>query len=205
LAVRQTVHVVDDDASFRRAVSRLLRAAGYDVCVHASARDYLLSRRTGGLTCVLADLNMPGTTGIELQESLRTTECPVPVVFLTGHGDIATTVRAMRNGAVDFLIKPVDRDRLFDAIQRAFARASTARQQREQNRESRSRYESLTPREHEVMTHVIAGKLNKQIAFELGTGERNIKAHRANMMRKLGIRSVAELTRLALCLGVRPA
>jgi FixJ family two-component response regulator len=128
----------------------------------------------------------------------------VPVILLTAHGDIPTTVRAMRNGAVDFLTKPVDKEELFDAIRRAFAGEAALRRRHDEQCTNRAKYESLTTREKEVLAHVIAGKLNKQIAFELGTGERNVKAHRANMMRKLGVRSVAEVTRLADSLGLEP-
>jgi FixJ family two-component response regulator len=200
----QVVHVVDDDPSFRKSVSRLLQAAGYEVQSHASARDCLQAGPAEGAACVLADLNMPGINGIEFQETLLRTERPVPVILLTAHGDIPTTVRAMRNGAVDFLTKPVDKEELFDAIRRAFAGEAALRRRHDEQCTNRAKYESLTTREKEVLAHVIAGKLNKQIAFELGTGERNVKAHRANMMRKLGVRSVAEVTRLADGLGLEP-
>lgn len=200
----QVVHVVDDDPSFRKSVTRLLQAAGYEVRTHASAEDCLKAGPAEGAACVLADLNMPGINGIEFQESLLRTERPVPVIVLTAHGDIPTTVRAMRNGAIDFLTKPVHKEELFDAIRRAFAGGVALRRQQDEDSANRVKYELLTPREKEVLAHVIAGKLNKQIAFELGTGERNVKAHRANMMRKLGVRSVAEVTRLAGSLGLEP-
>jgi FixJ family two-component response regulator len=174
------------------------------VRTHASAEDCLKAGPAEGAACVLADLNMPGINGIEFQESLLRTERPVPVIVLTAHGDIPTTVRAMRNGAIDFLTKPVHKEELFDAIRRAFAGGVALRRQQDEDSANRVKYELLTPREKEVLAHVIAGKLNKQIAFELGTGERNVKAHRANMMRKLGVRSVAEVTRLADSLGLEP-
>jgi len=198
------VRVVDDDVSFLSAISRLLRAGGYAVQTFTSAAEFLerLDPRTPG--CVLADLRMPGQSGLDLQALLAKADDPMPVIFLTGHGDIPTTVRAMRYGAVDFLTKPVRKQNLFDALQRALARAAEVREQRTHLRALRARFDRLTPREREVLAHVVSGKLNKQIAAELDTSERTIKAHRAGIMKKLTVQSVAELVRLAQELGIQP-
>ena len=191
------VRVVDDDPSFRNAVSRLLRAGGYPVETFTSATEFLQSARTETPGCVLLDLHMPGPSGLDLQDALAKPGNPLPVIFLTGHGDIPSSVLAMREGAEDFLTKPVKKDILFAAIERALAREASERGQRARHRELIARFETLTPREHEVLAHVVRGRLNKQIAGDLGASERTIKAHRANIMAKLQVKSVAELVRLA--------
>ncbi len=200
-----TIYLVDDDQSFLRAVSRLLRAAGYTVQTFSSAADFLQRPPADTPGCVVVDLRMPGLDGMQLQAMLARTESPPPVIFLTGHGDIPTSVRAMRGGAVDFLTKPVKKEALFEAVDRALARSAAEREQHERLRGWRERYGRLTPREREVLAHVIAGRLNKQIADDLGASERTIKAHRAAIMEKLAVASVADLVRLAQDLGVRPA
>jgi FixJ family two-component response regulator len=192
-----TIFIVDDDASFRSAISRLLRAGGYAVQSFASATEFLESARNDAPGCVLLDLQMPGPSGLDLQRALSRSENPLPIVFLTGKGDIPTSVHAMRAGAEDFLTKPVKKDVLFPAIKRALARDAEEREQRGRRRELRARFEALTPREREVLAHVLSGQLNKQVAGDLGTSERTIKAHRANLMAKLQVQSVAELARLA--------
>ena len=191
------VYIVDDDASFRNAISRLLRAGGYAVETFASATEFLQSARTEAPGCVLLDLQMPGPSGLDLQSALVRSENPLPIVFLSGKGDIPTSVHAMRAGAEDFLTKPVRKEVLFPAIKRALARDAQEREQRTHRRELRARFEALTPREREVLAHVLSGQLNKQVAGDLGTSERTIKAHRANLMAKLQVQSVAELARLA--------
>ena len=198
------IHVVDDDASFRTAVTRLLRAAKYEVRSYASASEFLAA--IPGVTpgCVVLDVRMPGVSGLELQQSLATVAEPLPIIFLSGHGDIPISVRAMKAGAVDFLTKPVRREALLRTVQNALERDATERKSRAIMRELRSRYETVTAREREVLAHVVSGKLNKQIAFDLGTSERTIKAHRASIMDKLGVQSVAELVRLAQELGIQP-
>jgi FixJ family two-component response regulator len=198
------IHVVDDDASFRTAVTRLLRAAKYEVRGYASASEFLNSDSCAGPGCILLDLRMPGASGLELQQSLERMEERLPVIFLTGHGDIPVSVRAMKAGAVDFLTKPVRREALLGAIQNALSIDAKGRAARAVLRELHDRYESLTPREREVLVHVVSGKLNKQIAFDLGTAERTIKAHRASIMQKLCVQSLAELVRLAQELGIQP-
>jgi len=197
------VHVVDDDPSFLTAVARLLRAGGFDVKTFGSAASFLQTPPADSPGCVIADLQMPGLGGLEFQEALAKTGNPLPVVFLTGHGDIPSSVHAMRHGAEDFLTKPVKRQDLFDAVRRAITRATKEREERVHRDELRARFDTLTPREREVLRHVLSGQLNKQIADDLGTSERTVKAHRANIMAKLRVRSVAELTRLAQEAGFR--
>ena len=199
------IHVVDDDASFRTAVTRLLRAAKYEVRGYATASEFLDSRPCTAPGCILLDLRMPGVSGFDLQQSLAQMDEPLPIIFLSGHGDIPASVRAMKAGAVDFLTKPVRRDALLQAIENALERDAQERKTRAAAREGRSRYETLTTREREVLAHVVGGKLNKQIAFDLGTSERTIKAHRASIMHKLRVQSAAELGRLAQELGIQPA
>jgi FixJ family two-component response regulator len=198
------IHVVDDDPSFRRAVTRLLRAAKYEVRAYASAPEFLDSEPGGEPGCILLDLRMPGASGLDLQQSLERMEKRLPIIFLTGHGDIPASVRAMKAGAVDFLTKPVRREALLLAVQNALAVDAKGRAARAVLLELHNRYETLTPREREVLAHVLGGKLNKQIASDLGTAERTIKAHRASIMEKLGVQSVAELVRLAQELGIEP-
>lgn len=198
------VHVIDDDVSFRTAVTRLLRAASYEVRAYASADEFFGSGPCTAPGCILLDLKMPGASGLDLQQSIARMDEPLPIVFLTGHGDIPASVRAMKAGAVDFLIKPVKRQTLLRAVQSALERDAAERSARANLRELKSRYETLTAREREVLAHVISGKLNKQIAFDLGTVERTIKAHRASIMEKFGAQSVAELARMAQDLGIEP-
>ena len=199
-----TVYIVDDDASILKAVSRLLRAGGYVVQTFASAADFLAALTPQAAGCVVVDLRMPGQSGRDLQSVLATADNPLPVIFLTGHGDIPTVTHAMRDGAVDFLTKPVKKENLFAAIERALARDAVEREQRARMRDLRDRFDQMTPREREVLAHVISGKLNKQIAFDLGASERTIKAHRASIMDKLDVDSVAELVRLTEQLGIEP-
>ena len=193
-----TVFAVDDDASFLAGIERLLRAAGYAVACFTSATDFLAKRPLHPAGCIVADLQMPGMDGIALQEALAKSDNPLPVVFLTGQGDIPTSVKAMRRGAEDFLTKTAPKEELLAAIERALARDA-------REREMRSRFERLTPREREVMAHVMRGQLNKQIAAELGIDERSVKRHRTSLMGKVGVRSVAELVRLATDAGLAGA
>jgi len=194
---KHVVRVVDDDPSFRNAVSRLLRAGGYPVETFTSATEFLQTACTEAPGCILLDLHMSGPSGLDLQDALAKAGQPLPVIFLTGQGDIPSSVQAMREGAEDFLTKPVKREVLFATIERALARDAQEREKRNRRRELIARFETLTPREHEVLAHVVRGQLNKQIAGDLGTSERTIKAHRANIMAKLQVQSVAELVRLA--------
>jgi FixJ family two-component response regulator len=191
-----TVYVVDDDASFLVAISRLLRANGFSVKTYSSAQAFLAQRDADAPGCVLADLQMPEMNGLDLQSALAQTLNPLPILFLTGHGDIPSTVRAMRDGAEDFLEKRAPKERLLDAVTRAIARDSRERGVRERECELRARFEALTERELEVLSHVVEGRLNKQIAGDLGIHERTVKLHRTAITTKLRVQSVAELTRL---------
>lgn len=201
----RTVYVVDDDTSFLTAVTRLLRAGGYRVVTCSSATDFLQHSRADEPACAIVDLQMPGLNGLELQGALTKMEDALPLIFLTGHGDIPTSVQAMRRGAEDFLTKPVKRELLFDAVERALARDAAERGQRARQRELKNRFAGLTPREQEVLAHLLSGKLNKQIASDLGTTERTIKAHRANLLAKVAVESMAELSRLAEQAGISAA
>ena len=185
-----TIHVVDDDESLRTALMRLLRAAGYVVRTYASAGDFLLNKPENAPGCVILDVRMPGPSGFELQEAIAKLDESLPIIFLTGHG-------AIKAGAVDFLTKPVRRETLLQAVRTALAGSAERCATRELLHSLRSRYESLTPREREVFARVVSGKLNKQIAGELGTCERTVKAHRAHVMEKMQLTSVAELVHAA--------
>jgi FixJ family two-component response regulator len=191
------VHVVDDDRAFRVALGRLLSAAGYQPRLYGSAPEFLAADHSEGPACVLLDLRMPGTTGLDLQQALVERSHAHPVIFLSGHGDIPSTVRAMRDGALDFLTKPVKTQTLLAAVTRALERDAERASQLTRVAELRTRYASLTPRERQVMAGVIAGRLNKQICFALHAAERTVKTHRSRVMAKMKVRSVAELVRLA--------
>jgi FixJ family two-component response regulator len=193
-----TVHIVDDDPSFLAAISRLLRASGFAVKTFSSASNFLAQRDTDMPGCVLVDLQMPGMSGLDLQSALARTSHPLPVLFLTGQGDIPASVHAMRGGAEDFLEKRAPKEKLFDAVKRALARDAREREERARQLELRGRFEALSERELEVLSHVVQGRLNKQIAADLGIHERTVKLHRTAITTKLGVSSVAELTRLTL-------
>lgn len=191
------VHVVDDDDSLRTAVVRLLTAAGLEVRAYASAGDFLLHPIPEGPGCILLDLRMPGPSGLELQRALRDRDAMLPVIFFTAHADVACSVEAMKAGAVDFLMKPVEPQVLLDAVHRALECDALRRAARADAQDLRDRFALLSPRERDVFDLVVAGKLNKQIADELGIAERTVKAQRAQLMIKLGAESAAELGRLA--------
>lgn len=197
------VHVVDDDASFRTAIERRLKLAGYDVATYASAQE-LLDRLPDHdkLGCVLLDVQIPGLSGPELQTRLIELGSMLPIVFLTGHADTATTVRAIKAGAEDFLTKPVSSEQLIDAIERAIVRHEAARNQRGKLESLRALVAALTPRERQVFDLIVRGKINKQVAYELGTTERTVKAHRHQVMEKMQARSLAELVSIAERLGM---
>jgi FixJ family two-component response regulator len=200
-----TIFVVDDDRSFLTAVTRWLHVSGYTVQSFTSAAEFIEHYSPDMPGCVIADLRMPGLSGLDLQDTLIKADSPMPVIFLTGQGDIPASVRAMRHGAEDFLTKRASKEELLDAVKRALARDAKAREHRARLGGLRARFAALTAREREVLAHVISGQLNKQIAYDLGASERTIKAHRANLMAKLGLQSVAELVRLAEELGIAPA
>ena len=192
------IHVVDDDESFRSAIARRLKHAGYEVATYPSAQQLLdcpLDDNEPG--CILLDVQIPGLSGPELQARLNELGSTLPVVFLTGHADTPTTVRTMKAGAEDFLTKPVESEQLLDAIERALARHSIARTARNRLDEMRGLMAALTPREKQVFGLIVRGRLNKQIAHELGTTERTIKAHRQQVMEKMKVQSLAELVTMA--------
>jgi FixJ family two-component response regulator len=191
-----TVHVVDDDGSFLLSMSRWLRASGFAVKTYTSASEFLSRKDADGPGCVIADLQMPDVGGLDLQSTLAHTRSPLPILFVTGHADTVSTVRAMRGGAEDFLEKRAPKELLLDAVRRALARDERERVARARLQEMTLRFESLTARERVVLAHVLQGRLNKQIASDLGIHERTVKVHRKSIMTKLGVRSVAVLTRL---------
>lgn len=197
------VHVVDDDASFRTAIERRLKLAGYRVAAYPSAQQ-LLDRLPdeNELGCILLDVQIPGLTGPELQRCLNELGSMLPIVFLTAHADTPTTVQAIKAGAEDFLTKPIESDQLLGAIDRALARHASVRGERQRLEEMRALFAALTPRERQVFDLVVRGRLNKQIAHELGTTERTIKAHRHQVMEKTKVQSLAELVTLAERLGL---
>jgi FixJ family two-component response regulator len=197
-----TVFVVDDDPSVRKSIARLLRAAGYAVETCASAQELLDGDRLAGHGCLVLDVQLPGMNGLELQEKLEGAGCDLPIVFITGHGDIPSSVKAMKAGAVDFLPKPFQDEDLLRAIRQAIARDGRQRIERAEREAIAARHATLTPREREVMALVVTGRLNKQIAAELGTAEKTIKVHRHRVMEKMGVASVADLVRAAERLGM---
>jgi FixJ family two-component response regulator len=191
-----TVFVVDDDGNIRSALARLIRSLGMQVKTFASAREFLGCQRPDGPACLILDVRLAGENGLMVQDALRTAACHPPIIFLTGHGTVPMCVRAMKAGAVDFLLKPVDDEDLLAAISTALEQDYRTRHSQRQRAELLQRVATLTPREQEVMDLVITGLLNKEIAYTLGTGEKTIKAHRARVMQKMQASSVAELVRM---------
>ena len=200
-----SVFIIDDDPSARRGLTRLVRAAGMNAESFASAGEFLASGNPDGPGCIVLDVRMPGMTGPELQEELCRSDYCMPIIFISAHGDVPTAAQSMKRGAVNFLTKPVDGDDLQEAIHEALARDAENRAQRAERGSVNGRIEKLSPREREVMTYVITGKLNKQIAGKLGISEETVKIHRGRVMHKLGIGSVPELVRLCEKAGIEPA
>ena len=199
------VFVVDDDLSVREAIESLIRSVGLRVETFETAQEFLRSTRPDAPGCVVLDVRLPGLSGLDLQRELAAHGINLPVIFITGHGDIPMSVRAMKAGALEFLTKPFRDQDLLDAIQQALERDRSARQQRSETAELRERFDSLTSREREVMGLVVSGLLNKQIAGELGTSEVTIKIHRSQVMKKMGAGSLAELVRMTEKLGIPAA
>jgi FixJ family two-component response regulator len=197
-----TIFLVDDDAGVLKALSRLLQAREYEVQSFTSPQAFLANHDTTIPGCAVLDVSMPDLDGLALQRALTAEGSQRPVIFLTGKGDIPTSVRAMRAGAIDFLTKPVNDDDLLAAIAHAEKADATIRSANADLSSINARFASLTPREREVMTHVVAGRLNKQIAGDLGTVEKTVKVHRGRVMNKLGVRTVADLVRLAERAGI---
>ena len=198
------VFVVDDDASVREALQRLVRSAGLRVEAFASAEEFLNRARTEGPSCLVLDVRLPDLSGLDLQRRMVEAKNEMPIVFITGHGDIPTTVRAMKAGAIEFLTKPLVEGDVLESIRHAIARDRAVLDHRAETAHLRARYASLTPREGEVMEWVVGGLLNKQIAGELGISEETVKVHRAHVMRKMGADSLAELVRMSERLGIPP-
>lgn len=196
------VYLLDDEPDMVKALTRLLRTRGFEVHGFTSVSEFLDVCRPEDNACLLLDVAMPGLDGLELQQLLTHHGILIPIVFLTGHGDIPTSVRAIKGGATDFLTKPVDADVLIRAVQAALESAETRRKTIAEAAELSARLALLTPREREIMEQVVAGRLNKQIAADLGTGEQNIKLHRAHVMKKMGANSIADLVRAAERLGI---
>jgi len=196
------VFVVDDDPSVRRAIKRLVKSVGLQVELFGSAQEFLRSERPNAPSCLVLDIRLPGISGLDLQRELPAANIHIPIIFITAHGDIPMTVRAMKAGAVEFLTKPFRDQDLLDAIHLALERDHTRRLQEAEVAKLRDRYESLTPREREVLPWVVSGLLSKQVADAIGATEATVKVHRSQLMRKMGANSVADLVRMAEKMGI---
>jgi len=202
---KPTVFVIDDDPSVLKGLARLLKSLGFNAETFASAELFLGREHYDGVGCIVLDVRMPGLNGMDLQDELSRADYSMPIIFITGHGNIPMSVQAMKRGAVDFLTKPFDDEELLEAVKKAIERDGTARAERAQVHDIRRRIDTLTPREHEILRYVITGMLNKQIALKLDIAEKTVKIHRGRIMEKLRVDSVADLVRLAEKAGIRPA
>lgn len=202
--LRPTIFIIDDDASVRKGLSRLLRSAGFEVETFATAELFLGREHYNGIGCIVLDVRMPGISGIELHEKLGKADYHMPVIFITGHGNIPMGVKAMKEGAVDFLAKPFDDAELLQAVGKALEQDKQGRAKHAEGLDIHGRLNLLTAREREILRYVIAGMLNKQIAYELDISEKTVKVHRGHIMAKLGVDSIVELVRLAEKAGIKP-
>jgi FixJ family two-component response regulator len=197
------VFVIDDDASMRTSISSLIRSVGLPVEVFASTSEFLAAKRSDALSCLILDIRLPGASGLDFQSELAKANSSIPIIFITGHGDIPMSVRAMKAGAVEFLTKPFRDQDLLDAVQVALARAQSRHESEKTVSDLKAKFQTLTLREQEVMGWVTRGLLNKQVAAEMGVTEITVKVHRGNVTRKMGAKSLAELVRMADTLGIR--
>jgi FixJ family two-component response regulator len=202
---KPTVFVIDDDPSVLKSLARLLSSLGFDVETFGSAEAFLERPHYEGVGCIVLDVRMPGLSGMELQGELSKADYSMPIIFITGHGNIPMSVQAMKRGAIDFLPKPFDDEELLQAVKKAIEKDGRVKTERTRMHDIRRRIDMLTPREHEIFRHVITGMLNKQIALKLGIAEKTVKVHRGRIMVKLRVDSVADLVRLAEMAGIRPA
>jgi RNA polymerase sigma factor (sigma-70 family) len=202
---KPVIFIVDDDPSVRQSTELLLKSVGFNVKTFVSAQDFLNANLQEGLGCLILDVRMPGMSGLDLQEKLVSTKTPLPVIFITGHGTVPMSVRAMKAGAVDFLQKPFEEQDLLDAINRAITRQRERKSKKDETDELQQRVKALTAREHEVFSLLVTGMANKEIAHKLGTSERTVKAHRAQIMEKMNAGSLADLTRFAEKLKTHPS
>ena len=198
------IFIVDDDIAFSRSLARLVKSIGFDVETYTSAEEFLETRPYKGISCLLLDVRMPGLTGPVLQRELTNRNITMPVIFLTAHGDVPTGVKAMKDGAIDFLLKPVEEKKLFEAIDKALDKDMQLKKEQKEVDRINCLLASLTPRENEILRWIITGMLNKQIAFSLKITERTVKAHRSQVMHKLKVVSVAELVRLTQKANISP-
>ena len=205
IELKKTVFIIDDDESVRKGLSRLLRSTGFEVETFATAERFLEREHYDGIGCLVLDVRMPGISGIDLQDELGKADYSMPIVFITGHGNIPMGVQAIKKGAVDFLAKPFDDAELLQAVREAIAKDARARAQHADVLVIRRRIALLTARERDVLRYIITGMLNKQIAYKLGIAEKTVKVHRGRIMEKLGVGSVADLVRLAEKAGITPA
>ncbi|HEB57637.1 MAG TPA: response regulator transcription factor [Gammaproteobacteria bacterium] len=202
-SVNQTIYVVDDDQAVRESLCWLLESVDLPVVTYASAQEFLANYNPEMGGCLILDVRMPGMSGLELQNKLAEIECTLPILIVTGHGDVPMAVRALKNGAVDFIEKPFNDQKLLERIQHCLDQDRAQREARSMQRIMQARYEQLTPREQEVLVRVVAGKLNKVIATELGISSKTVEAHRANIMEKMHASSLAELVTMCVTVGLR--